>query len=172
MAELQGETGSGQVGAHHDGHGAPPGKGQASYCATCGVDANVRGLALERFGEVFCSEGHAEEFVAKVREARVQAAAAPALQTSTAEIAPTDAPAGAAPKQRDWKRYLTIGTCCAVPLLALVVLVGGGGVLLGAAGAVLPLLAAVACPLAMYFMMRGTMKMGQHDNPKDKGEEK
>jgi len=59
-----------------------------------------------------------------------------------------------------------------VPILVLVFLAGGGGALLGAAGALLPFLVALACPIGMYFMMRGMMKTGQQENPKDKGEEK
>ena len=69
-------------------------------------------------------------------------------------------PAPAAPSGQ-WKTALKMAACCGLPILALVVLAGGGGVLLGAAGDALPLLAALACPLAMFFMMRGMMK-GQH----------
>jgi len=73
------------------------------YCAFCGEEA--KGLAIERFGEVFCSEAHAEQFVKEVRAARVQAAAA-ALR---APEAPTEspqppAPPGAAPSRRSTSR--------------------------------------------------------------------
>jgi len=153
-----------------DGPGVPTEK--ARSCALCGEVANVHGLAIERFGEAFCSEGHAEELVARVREARVQAAAARAFEASTTEIARVEASADAMPKPRDWRRSLKLGACCAVPMLALLVLAGGGGVLLGAAGAILPLLAVLACPLGMYFMMRGMMKMGQAQHPNEQSEKK
>jgi len=44
-------------------------------------------------------------------------------------------------------------------------------VLLGAAGALLPVLAVLACPLGMYFMMRG-MSKGHQQQPKDKDQDK
>lgn len=77
------------------------------------------------------------------------------------------------PAQSKWslKRLLGLGACCAAPLLAGAVLAGGGGALLGAAGAALPFLAALACPLGMYFMMRSMSKMGQ-ENSDDKGKGK
>ena len=140
-----------------DGKGARAQKPAPRYCAVCGADANVYGLAVERFGEAFCSDGHAEEFVKEVRAARVQAAAS-ALAASPAALSAPEAPAespqppappGAAPKQQDWKHYLKMGACCAVPMLALVIVAGGGGALLGAAGAILPLLLGLACPIGM-----------------------
>lgn len=80
------------------------------------------------------------------------------------------APSAASPTQAKWslKRLLGLGACCAAPLLAGAVLAGGGGALLGAAGAALPFLAALACPLGMYFMMRSMSKTGQ-ENSDDKG---
>jgi Protein of unknown function (DUF2933) len=63
--------------------------------------------------------------------------------------------------------------CWGAPLLVVTfVLAGGTGVVAGAAGAVLPFLAALACPLGMYFMMRGMSKMGDHGNTKDKTEDR
>lgn len=155
-----------------DGKGARVKKPGERYCAVCGVDASVYGLATERFGEVFCSDGHAEEFVKEVRATRIQAAALQATEPTTTEIERPEKPAADAPKPQDWKRYLKLGACCGAPLLALVVLAGGGGALLGAAGAVLPLLLVLACPIGMYFMMRGMSKTGQKGNPHDKGDEK
>ena len=122
----------------------------ARYCAFCGVAAGSDGAAPERFGEVFCSVGHAEEFVKGVRAARANAVAAAAV----------------AAKGRSWKQALKMAACCGAPMLALVVLAGGGGALLGAAGALLPLLAALACPLGMFFMMRA-MSKGHQQQPKD-----
>ena len=155
-----------------DGKGARGKKPGERYCAFCGADANVHGLAIDCFGEVFCSDGHAEEFVKGVRAARIHAAAALTVQPPQAEIQQPEASTAGAPKQRDWKHYLKMGACCGAPLLALVFLAGGGGVVLGAAGALLPFLAALACPLGMYFLMRGMMKTEQHGKPNDKREEK
>lgn len=171
MAERQGKPGSSRIEVPQDGHGAGSDPAQARYCAICGEAVNVMGPALERLGELFCSESHAEEFVRKVREARVQLAAAQALQPTT-EVSRAKAPADAARKHRDWKAHLGKGLCWGVPLLAFVFLLGGGGAVLGAAGALLPILAFLACPLVMYFMMRSMSKMGQKEPPQDKGEPK
>lgn len=156
-----------------DGKGARVKKPGERYCAFCGADPNAYGLAVERFGEAFCSDGHAEEFVTEVRAARVQAAAtALTVKPTTTEIERPEGPAAGTPKPQSWKRYLKMGACCGAPVLALVFLAGGGGAVLGAAGALVPLLALLACPIGMYFMMRGMSKMGHKENPKDKGEEK
>jgi hypothetical protein len=173
MTEPAREKTSRELAVPQDGKGARAKKPEERYCAICGADANVYGLAVERFGELFCSDGHAEEFVKEVRAARVQAAAnALAVQPPTPEVQPAEASASGAAKQQGWKRYLKLGACCAVPMLALVVLAGGGGALLGGAGAILPLLLVLACPIGMYFAMRGMMKMEQKENPHDKGNEK
>lgn len=79
--------------------------------------------------------------------------------------------AAGAPKQQGWKHYLKMGACCGAPLLVLVILTGGGGAVLGAAGTRLPFLALLACPLGMYFMMRSISKMGQQANPKTRKRE-
>jgi hypothetical protein len=149
------------------GNGSGPPPAEPRYCAYCGHEVSHPTAAPERFGEAFCSEDHAEEFASGVRAARVQAAAAAdAVTVATPEVGEKPAPA-ATPAQ--WKMALKMAACCGLPLLALVVLAGGGGVLLGAVGAVLPLLAALACPLAMFFMMRAMMKGGQGDErpPRD-----
>lgn len=56
-------------------------------------------------------------------------------------------------------RMLKLAVCCGAPLLVLVFLAAGGSALLGAAGGILsvllPILALLACPLAMLFLMRG-----------------
>ena len=141
----------------------------AGYCAFCGVEAASDGAAPERFGEVFCSEGHAEEFVKGVRAARGQAAAA--VEAGRAQPRQDPDSVAASPAQPNWKRLLKMAACCGAPLLALVVLAGGGGALLGAAGALLPVLALLACPVGMYFMMRG-MSKGHQQQPKDKDQDK
>ncbi|MBI3015258.1 MAG: DUF2933 domain-containing protein [Candidatus Tectomicrobia bacterium] len=171
MTEQQQKETAPDVALPEDGKGTRFEKLAERYCAFCGADTNAYGLTIERFGEVFCSDGHAEEFVRNVREARVQAAAARALQAPT-EVSSAEAPADAAPKRRGWKAYLGKGLCWGAPLLALVFLLGGGSAVLGAAGAFLPALALLACPLGMYFMMRSMSKMAQHGSPEDKREEK
>lgn len=142
------------------------------YCALCGVDVNDCGPAAERFGEPFCSEAHAQEFVRGVRAARVRAVAssmpAASAPATTGEV---EAPAGtqpAGPARQGWADRLKKWGCWAAPLgllLALLLLSSGSG-LAAAAGSLLSVLALLACPLAMYLMMRsmGTMNHGQHVN--------
>ncbi len=131
-------------------------------CAQCGRPADPGEAAIERFGEAFCSEAHAQAFVQAVRAARVEAAA-------NGPIAVERGPglADAAPP-RDWKASLGKALCWGAPLLVVaVLLVGGTGALAGAAGAALPFLALLACPLGMYFMMRSMSKTGDHGRPND-----
>ncbi|MGH7378256.1 MAG: DUF2933 domain-containing protein, partial [Candidatus Methylomirabilales bacterium] len=57
---------------------------------------------------------------------------------------------------------LKMGACCggALLLFALVPLVaGGGGALAGVGVSLLSIAALLACPLGMYFMMRGMQRM-------------
>ena len=140
------------------------------HCPICGVE--VSPSADTRFGEAFCSVPHAEEFVEKIREAKIQAAAALAVRSPEPEARHPETSVAAAPVQPAWKRYVKMGACVGAPLLALIFLAGGGGAVLGAAGALLPILAFLACPLAMYFMMRSMSKTGGEKHPQDKGEEK
>lgn len=137
------------------------------YCAYCGHEVIPLMPAPERFGEVFCSEGHAKEFASGVRAARAQAAASANAVTVTKPEGDGQSVPAAKPGQ--WKTAFKMAACCGIPMLALVVLAGGGGALLGAAGAVLPLLLILACPLGMFFMMRAMMKGGQSDKrpPRD-----
>jgi hypothetical protein len=142
---------------------------ESRYCGYCGEALDHRAAAIERFGEPFCSDAHAQAFVTGVRAARVQAAVPlEAAQTGAgAGGQPTAAPAG-------WnlKRFAKLAACCGLPMLALVVLAGGAGALVGAAGAALPLLAALACPVGMFFAMRGMMRTPPREWPKGPGEEK
>ncbi len=65
-----------------DGRGSADGRPPARYCAGCGQPVSPAEPLIERFGEPFCSEAHAEAFVTAVRGARVLAAAlAPATET-------------------------------------------------------------------------------------------
>lgn len=147
------------------GNGAGP--ATPRHCAFCGQEIGHAPTVPERFGEVFCSDGHAEEFASGVRTARVQTAATAEVVTVTKPE--TDRAPAPAAKPGGWRMALKMAACCGLPMLALVVLAGGGGALLGAAGAVLPLLAALACPLGMFFMMRAMMKGGQENKrpPRD-----
>lgn len=140
------------------------------HCPICGVE--VSSSADTRFGEAFCSVTHAEEFVEKIRETKIQAAAARAVHPPDPELGRPETSLAPAPVQPTWKRYVKMGACVGAPLLALVFLAGGGGAMLGAAGALLPILAFLACPLAMYFMMRSMSKTGDKERRPEKGEEK
>jgi len=121
---------------------------EESYCTYCGVDLDRAADAPKRFGEPFCSDAHAEAFVQEARAARIESAAS---VDQTTDAGPARGPASSG---WNFKRALRMGACCGLPLLALVFLAGGGGALLGAGAAVLPLLAVLACPLGMFFMMR------------------
>ena len=134
-----------------------PAAREDSYCAYCGSDLDGAGGLPMRFGERFCGDGHADAFVQEARAARIESAAI--LDRPDAARAGSQASSG-------WnlKRALKMGVCCGLPLLALVFLAGGGGALLGAGAAVLPLLAVLACPLGMFFMMRAMQGHGKGDH--------
>lgn len=134
---------------------AQPAVRKDSYCTYCGVDLDQGSDTPTRFGERFCGEAHAEAFVQEARAARVESMA------GDGQITADGAPAGRRASSRwDLKRTLKMAACCGLPLLALVFLVGGGA-LLGAGAAVLPLLAVLACPLGMFFMMRAMQNHGK-----------
>ncbi len=149
-----------------DGTGTPEATPPERHCALCGQSISASDPAMERFGEPFCSEAHAEEFVKDVRAARVQAAVAPSTERQPAETGDGTAP------QRDWKAYLGRALCWGAPVLAVVLLLGGGSALAGAASGLLPALALLACPLGMGLMMWAMSKGGQRDDRGDKGGEK
>lgn len=136
------------------------------YCATCGMNAAKSGPPIERFGEPFCSEAHAAEFVEAVRAARVEATPALPSGPETARCAEAGGTA-----RRGWRAYVGRALCWGVPLLAVVVLLGGGTTVLGAASGLLPVLAVLACPLGMYLMMRSMAKTEAPDD-RHKGEER
>ena len=138
-----------------EGNSGAPAKVKAAehYCPVCGRDAGD--AALFRFAEYFCSEAHVAEFAGEVR-AREGAPAEAARG-----VTPVSATAGAPKKGGTWS-LLKMGACCggALLLLALIPLVAGGGGALAAVGSsVLTLAALLACPLGMYFMMRGMRRM-------------
>ncbi len=151
------------------GNGAVLAPSAPRYCGHCGREVAAHAPAIERFGEPFCSDEHAEAFVTGVRTARAQVAATREAAPATTGTADQTM---ATPARWNWKSLAKMAACCGLPVLALVVLAGGGGALLGAAGAALPLLAALACPLAMFFLMRGMMRPTPRDERKEPGEEK
>jgi hypothetical protein len=128
--------------------------GNSTYCASCGAEVDSTRSMPRRFGESFCSEAHAETFAAEARAARLAVAARAPVKADG-----TDVPSGLNDKggARRWdlKHALKMAVCLGAPLIAVAFLVGGGGVLLGAGAAVLPYVALLACPLGMFFMMRG-----------------
>ena len=132
----------------------------ATHCAYCGRLIATEGDAPERFGERFCSAAHAEEFVAGVRGARMAKAAAHAEHRAAMEAGKACAPTTSS--EPSWRDSLKRGICWAAPLLALIAipLVWTGG-WAATGGSLLTLLALLACPVGMYFMMRGMMTMHQ-----------
>jgi hypothetical protein len=98
-----------------------------AYCPICGTRPDTTASAVERFGEVFCSETHADEFTQAVRAARVQAAIA--RRDGACERG------SGASAASGWTARLGRLLCWGGPALALVamalILSGGGGLLLG-----------------------------------------
>ena len=119
------------------------------YCAQCGEDVTANGAIPERFGEPFCSEAHADEFVRGVRAARLRAAAPAAGQAATV----TPSVPG---RSSTWTDKLKKSLCWGAPVLLLLAipLLRSGDTLAAASGSVLSVLALLACPLGMFFMMR------------------
>jgi len=132
------------------------------HCGYCGHAVNDETPSIERFGEQFCSEPHAEEFVAGVRAARIQAAARAATPTTACALAPAG--------QRTWKDYLKRGTCWGAPLLLLLTipLFRSGNAAAATGGSILGVLALLACPLGMFFMMRAMGNMGHGGDSRTK----
>ncbi|MGH7267735.1 MAG: hypothetical protein ACREMB_23205 [Candidatus Rokuibacteriota bacterium] len=132
------------------------------HCAYCGHPIAVDSTAPERFGERFCSEGHAEEFATGVRAARTEAAA------RRQEGAPGNGMACGLPPsgQRGWRYHVKRVVCWGAPvllLLAIPLIWSGGWAATG--GSLLSVVALLACPLGMYFMMRGMMGMQHQQGP-------
>ncbi|MGH7392344.1 MAG: DUF2933 domain-containing protein [Candidatus Rokuibacteriota bacterium] len=149
------------------------------HCAYCGHPIPDATEAPERFGERFCSEAHADEFAAGVRSARIEAAAraearAEAVSNGASQAASHGQPAGQ--QKKSWTDQLTRWACWGAPvllLLALPLLWSGNG-LAAAGGSLLGVLALLACPLGMFFMMRamGNMQRGSgSEQPSGRGRE-
>jgi uncharacterized membrane protein len=75
--------------------------------------------------------------------------------------------------QRTWSDYLKRGACWSAPLLLFLAipLIWTGG-WAAAGGSLLSVLALLACPLGMYFMMRGMMNMQHRDRAGHENREK
>ena len=129
-----------------------------SHCGYCGRPITEAIAASQRFGEHFCSEKHADEFATGVRAARIDAAAR--------RVDVDDRPATACPVppagQQGWQSRLKRAACWGAPLLLLLAIplfwAGGWA---AAGGSLLSVLALLACPLGMYFMMRSMSGMQQ-----------
>lgn len=145
-------------------NGRNPGRGEATHCGFCGVDLDAAKPVARRFGEGFCNEAHAEAFVSEVRAARTRAAASPGPAVTDREGTAEQGEDQPAAGHWDLKRALVLAACVGLPILAVGVLAGGGGALLGAGAAILPVLALLACPLGMFFMMRGMANHGKGES--------
>jgi hypothetical protein len=132
---------------------------QPTHCAHCGHRIDDSAVVSERFGETLCSEAHAEQFAEGVRQARIAAVARRRADGEACSLPPVS--------ERTWKDYVKRGACWGAPLLLLLAIpmFWSGSTLGIAGGSLLSVLAALACPLGMYFMMRAMMNMGHHDAP-------
>jgi hypothetical protein len=133
------------------------------HCAHCGLAVTDEVPAIERFGERFCSEAHAEEFTADVRKARIQAAARVETASTSCGLS-SSAP-------RTGKDYLKRAACWGAPVLVILAipLFWSGSAAAATGVSILSALALLACPLGMYFMMRamGNMSHGGQSQAKD-----
>jgi hypothetical protein len=138
----------------------------AGYCAYCGIAVTDAMPPIERFGEQFCSEAHAEQFTAGVRNLRLQAAARGEAASQSCGLLSSG--------PRTWKDYLKRAACWGAPVLLLLAipLFWTGSTVAATGGSVLTALAFLACPLGMYFMMRamGTMNHAESQT-KDVGKQ-
>jgi len=139
-----------------EGGSGPPAKVEINehHCPVCGRDA--ANPALFRFGEYFCSEAHVAELAAEARRREVTPA------EPARGVTPAAATAGTPKKGGTWS-LLKMGACCGggLLLLALIPLVAGtGGAFAAVGSSILGIAALLACPLGMYFMMRGMQRMG------------
>ena len=129
-----------------------------SHCAYCGHAIADNVAAPQRFGDRFCSDEHADEFAKGVRAARIDAVARRVeVDDGTATTC-----AGASDGQRGWQARLKRAACWGAPVLlvlAMPLLWTGGWAAAG--GSLLSVLALLACPIGMYFMMRSMAGMQQ-----------
>lgn len=139
-----------------------------SHCGYCGHPLADDAPAPQRFGERFCSEPHADEFATGVRAARVDAAAR--RVDLDASLVATHGTACALPSagKRRWRDRVKRVACWGAPVLLLLAmpLIWAGG-WAAASGSLLSMLALLACPVGMYFMMRSMMNMQQGPSAPD-----
>ena len=126
------------------------------HCAYCGHALADDTPVIERFGEPFCSEPHAEEFTTGVRAARMQAVARSDSPGMACGLSPLGGPG--------WRGRLKRAACWGAPILVLLAipLIWSGG-WAAAGGSLLSVLALLACPVGMYFMMRSMGSMQHKD---------
>jgi hypothetical protein len=141
-----------------------------TYCPICGKDA--ADPSLKRFGEYFCSEAHVAEYAQEVRSKQATeptAIAAVAGPEPTAAQASGTAGGQAPQKQGGIGGFWKMAACGGGMLLLLPALglVNLGG-LAAVGGSLLSIAAVLACPIGMYFMMRGVMKREQGGSPAEK----
>ena len=130
---------------------------ETAYCGQCGAPIAADAPDIERFGERFCSTEHAGTFVDAVRASRVTHAAR--------ESAPAACGFTSGGDGSSWKNRLKRSACWVAPLLILVAipLLWSGSALAATGGSILSVLALLACPLGMFFMMRAMMPGQQRD---------
>jgi hypothetical protein len=114
------------------------------HCGYCGHPVSPDSAMPERFGEVFCSGAHAEDFTAGVRAARIEAVASRERNAACAQPA----------SHAGWRTFLGRAACWGGPLLVVLAIplfwAGGWA---AAGGSLVSVLALLACPLGMYLMM-------------------
>jgi hypothetical protein len=136
-----------------------------TFCPICGREATDPNL--KRFGEYFCSEAHVAEYAREIRAKRGTETAAIATMAGTEATTPlaTETPEVAQTPQKKGRisGFLKMAACCGGMLLLLPALglVSAGG-LAAVAGSALSVVAVLACPIGMYFMMRMMMKQEKH----------
>src|SRR5712691_7660043 len=123
------------------------------HCAFCGLALSSETPAIERFGERFCSEAHAEEFASGVRTRRMETAARAEATSMSCAMSSS--------RPRNWSGGLKRAACWGAPLLLLLAipLFWSGSATAATGGSILSALALLACPLGMYFMMRAMGNM-------------
>ncbi len=135
-----------------------------TFCPICGKDA--ADPSLKRFGEFFCSEAHVQEFARELHSKQVAeptAAAAMAVGEARTPQETGTTEARAPQKKGGIGGFWKMAACCGGRLLLLPALglVNLGG-LAAVGGSLLSIAAVLACPIGMYFMMRGMMKPNKH----------
>jgi hypothetical protein len=146
---------------------ASPNRGEATYCPICGRDGDP---GLRRFGHLFCSEAHVEQYAVAQRP-QAEVAPAPASE-ALADPEPAEGHGMACGigtkgglRKMGWCLAGGVGLLIALPLIA-------SGGLAATAGSLLSVAALLACPVGMYLMMRAMMKAQHGEHRNDKGKEK